>query len=201
MSEDNKVLIIAGPCRRVKKYKGFLLDNGFTYPDNGGYIKCQRIFKPREKRELKYLTKKFSGIRGISCNVIDERFTRSTNYRAEYFKNNRPSPGGMYRCIYCGKFYPRDRITIDHIIPVYAAEHSMGTRLGMKFLGLKSINDVKNLGAACQKCNKRKGKKTGLWVIRGALGKTKWFWTLRFLFWLTVVLYALYVAVQNGFHL
>lgn len=132
---------------------------------------------------------------------MNKRYTRSTNYRAEYFKNNRPSPGGMYRCIYCGKFYPKDKITVDHIIPVYAAEHSIGTRIGMKFLGLRSINDVKNLGAACQKCNKRKGKKMGLWVIRGALGKTKWFWTLRFLFWLTVVLYALYVAVKNGFHL
>ena len=130
--------------------------------------------------------------------MANDKYTRSTTYRAEYFKHNKPTVGGMYRCIYCGRYFPRDKITIDHIIPVYAAQHSLMTRIGMKIIGLDTINDVKNLGAACKRCNKRKGKKTGLWVIRGALGKTRWFWVARFLFWATIVIYGLVFYMQSG---
>ena len=42
-----------------------------------------------------------------------------------------------------------------------------------------SVNDPKNLAPACSRCNKMKGAKGGIWLIRAKLGSYKWYWVLK----------------------
>lgn len=46
-----------------------------------------------------------------------------------------------YRCQYCGKKFPRDQLTIDHVIP----------------LGKHGIDELTNYVTACKSCNEMKG--------------------------------------------
>ena len=40
-------------------------------------------------------------------------------------------------------------------------------RISAKLLVPKGVNDISNLAPACRRCNRRKGSKGGLWIIRG----------------------------------
>ena len=84
---------------------------------------------------------------------------RSLTYRKEYFKNNKPVKDDKYRCVYCGYLYSKKEITIDHLYAVHRAKKSPFVRLLLKLRGYTSINDIRNLVPACDKCNKMKGKK------------------------------------------
>lgn len=87
---------------------------------------------------------------------------RSTNYSALFFNNNPGIFGHIYFCPYCLKkrLYRNPKrwqtgMQIDHIIP----------------LNKGGINWSANLICACPKCNNKKRAKTGLWVVRGYIGK------------------------------
>ena len=67
------------------------------------------------------------------------------NYRALYFKTH-PAINGKYRCCRCGKMFPKAQIDVDHIIP---------KRLG-------GTDDISNLQAMCQHCNRSKGDELGV---------------------------------------
>lgn len=190
----NKILVIRGAKHRLRRYSGYLEENKFrAIPVSRYSIKYQRTFKPEEKRLLKKIKKKFTLKPGIACEITDEDFARNSSYRQFYFKNEVPYWGNRYRCIYCGRFLKKEDVTIDHIIPIYKAEHCISARMLMKILGLKTVNDYGNLGAACEKCNKKKGSKMGLWAIRGMLGKNKWFWRVRFTTYVIIVAAGLYI--------
>lgn len=62
-------------------------------------------------------------------------------YRENWFANN-PSIMGKYRCVRCGKLYPKSQIDIDHRIP----KRKGGT------------DDLWNLQPMCKHCNRSKGK-------------------------------------------
>lgn len=69
-------------------------------------------------------------------------------YRDLYFKNNpghtiRGKRGPQYRCVCCKKWFSKEKITVDHIIPL---------RKG-------GINCLSNLQPMCRPCNSRKGPK------------------------------------------
>lgn len=69
-------------------------------------------------------------------------------YRDMYFKSNpgrriRGKKGPQYRCETCKKWFSKDKITVDHIIPVRKG--------GIDCLG--------NLRPLCRPCNSRKGTK------------------------------------------
>lgn len=64
-------------------------------------------------------------------------------YRENYFKENKGLMG-KYRCVRCGKWYPKSKIDVDHIIP-----KSKG-----------GSDKAFNLQAMCQHCNRSKGAKT-----------------------------------------
>ena len=67
-------------------------------------------------------------------------------YRNLYFKYHkgrsiRGKLGPQYRCVCCKKWFPKNRITVDHIIPL---------RKG-------GINCLGNLQPMCRPCNSSKG--------------------------------------------
>jgi hypothetical protein len=55
----------------------------------------------------------------------------------------------------------------------------------MLISGIKNINDIENLVAACHHCNSSKGSKMGFWLIRGMLGRHPVFWLF---FWASIFL-------------
>ena len=56
-------------------------------------------------------------------------------------------------CVYCGKTYELSNLTIDHVHP-----RSLGG------------GDLRNLVAACQSCNQRKGSQNWLLFMRQTFG-------------------------------
>ena len=73
--------------------------------------------------------------------------------------------------------------TIDHLYPIHKVKNSSFRNINRELLkkfDIEDINDCKNLVAACSSCNKRKSKKTGLWLIRGYLGKYPLFWKIAY---------------------
>ena len=82
------------------------------------------------------------------------------NYRRSYVVKNRGFGNGRYYiCGYCGKIVPVYKMQVDHIFPK------------SKLIGHIAVDYTPNLLSSCEKCNKRKSNKTGLWIARGVLGK------------------------------
>lgn len=112
---------------------------------------------------------------GLICFVYSKNHLRDNHYRDNYFKKNSPLFNKYYICAYCFKIVPKEKITVDHIISVKKAKSNTYYQGLMNRLKITNVNDEKNLVACCQNCNSKKGKKGGLWVIRGFLGKhTLW---------------------------
>ena len=129
---------------------------------------------------------------GLKCILIPEQYTRSDNYRKEFFKAQKPVNNALYRCAYCGKKFTFQQIQVDHIFPVNELSYSGIVRKRAASYGIANANDVKNLCCACKKCNLKKGTKLGMWVIRGFLGKHEAYWKVRHIakaivFWLCII--------------
>jgi 5-methylcytosine-specific restriction endonuclease McrA len=109
----------------------------------------------------------------------DNIYQRSADYRKVYFQTHPPDAHGRYLCPYCGLHYQKAECQIDHIIPVHEVSRRHGTNLYrhlLKRYHCTGVNDAKNLTTACALCNRSKGARTGLWVVRGFLGQKRWFW-------------------------
>ena len=101
---------------------------------------------------------RFSRRKGLTFEAVPTQYTRSSNYRSRFFAKH-PSPTGKYRCAYCGKKKPKDKITIDHIFPVHCMEEYPAVRRRAALLGIHGSNDMKNLCTACMRCNQKKEAK------------------------------------------
>ena len=123
--------------------------------------------------------------RNLTFEAVPTQYTRSSNYRSLFFAKY-PSPTGKYRCAYCGKKKPKDKITIDHIFPVHCMEEYPAVRRRAALFGIHGSNDMKNLCTACMRCNQKKEAKMGIWILKGFIGKQPWYWPLRRI--LTVIL-------------
>ena len=77
------------------------------------------------------------------------------DYREEYFKHNKGLFGSIYFCALCYKPLTRDKVEVDHIIPL--AKHG--------------INHVSNCTSTCRKCNRSKSDKIDDRVIREIIFK------------------------------
>lgn len=110
----------------------------------------------------------------------DSRYSRSATYRTEFFKHNRGDKNNysVYHCSYCGKRLKKDDLEVDHIIAINRVKKSFFARIFMNLIGIKNVNEVKNLTASCHRCNRRKSDKQGLWVPLGFMGKSTTFWTI-----------------------
>lgn len=138
-------------CRKKTKK-----ENYYTY-----------VNKP--KKEIKRLQKE--NIR-YSCYRVE--YERASNYRQTFFQRTE----GPYRCRYCNKKLPKDKVFVDHIIPVAKTQKSKTARLMLTVRRCGSVNDIRNLAPACRSCNSKKSDKMGIWIIRGWLGKYKIYWVL-----------------------
>ena len=118
--------------------------------------------KKKYKRKVSSILQKS----GVKQSWYLPQWTRSSDYRKTFYKHN-PGP---YRCRYCNKRLKKDYIQIDHIFPVGKTKRDSGLRTRMYMLGIRDVNDPRNLVAACNKCNKKKSDKGGLWIVKGLLG-------------------------------
>lgn len=64
------------------------------------------------------------------------------DYRKKFFSDNSTrSRNGLYKCVRCGRKFPKDHVDVDHIIP-----QSFG-----------GGDDLGNLQCLCVHCNRSKG--------------------------------------------
>lgn len=115
----------------------------------------------------------------LRIDIIPKEYTRSTDYRETYFKNNRPVVEAKYRCAYCGRKITYRETTIDHIFPINKLSYEPALRKKAEKWGIYGANEEKNLVSACRSCNSKKGTKTGIWIYRGFLGKSETLWKIR----------------------
>lgn len=143
-------------------YSNILKSYGFVYSNKKWKIRGK-------KSEIKQLKKYFSS-KHLSCLMYDDKYERSAEYRKEFFKRNNKE---SYRCAYCGRKIKRNETTIDHIIPVRKAQKNTISKLLLKVIHNKTVNDYNNLTPCCSKCNKRKGQRVSLkYIYKGITGKT-----------------------------
>lgn len=109
-------------------------------------------------------------------------YTRSSTYRRDYFD---AAGRGAKRCRYCNARLGEGEVTVDHLVAVNLAAKSLLARAALRLMGANGVNDPVNLVPACDRCNRRKAAKGGLWILRGLLGRYRAYW---------VVLYALAAA-------
>lgn len=144
--------------------------NGEYYTTKVESDEAKRIERICRRKRLKY-------------RQYEERWSRSSNYRANFFKAYEPP----YRCRYCRKHLKKTDVFVDHIIPVGQSKTNINARMLLYLQNINNVNDVKNLAPSCEKCNKLKGDKMGFWVIRGILGKYTFYWILRYFFILVFI--------------
>ena len=114
---------------------------------------------------------------------------RSGDYRKVFLEANGPNFGrDRYLCVYCGFPIRQDKVTVDHLIAVKKAQRSRYYLGLLRKWGCASVNDVLNLVPCCRRCNSRKGTKAGIWVIRGLLGRKRWFLALMWLVYVFIII-------------
>lgn len=156
------------------KYRKHLRSLGFSYNGRSWQIKTRNL------NELKKI-KHFCFFHKLKYEQIDAKYTRNSSYRNEYFSHYQPHLFNRYFCTYCGRLLKRRDAVVDHIIPVKKATSSIICRKFIDFMQWSGVNDYHNLCSSCFSCNQRKGAKTGLWVIRGYIGKLRIFQILRWI--------------------
>lgn len=134
------------------------------------YVKYYMDKPKRLMRKLEHKEIKFSFYR--------MEYERSSNYRQRFFASTQEP----YRCRYCHRRLSKEKVFIDHIIPVAKAQKNKGAKHLLKLKRCENVNSLRNLAPACKKCNSRKSDKMGLWVLRGWLGKYRLYWLFVRLF-------------------
>lgn len=116
---------------------------------------------------------------------------RSNDYRKQYFSKHHGF-WGFYCCSYCGKLLTKEDATIDHIIPVNAAERHKIVAWLFRWKK-EGINAQFNLTTACEHCNTSKKNRCGIWLFRGWIGRCFFpvFWFIFFITWPYFLSYAI----------
>lgn len=106
--------------------------------------------------------------------------SRSTSYRTEFFAAYPPPiRHRFYFCAYCGRLVPAKDVTVDHLYPIGKVSKNLKLQKKMNRLGIRSVNDVRNLVPACSSCNQKKGTRMGRWIMRGRFGRHPALWVIR----------------------
>ena len=121
---------------------------------------------------------------------------RSRDYRARFFRENPPLPGGFYFCAYCGIPHGRRRITVDHLYPVAKVSKDPALQKKLRRRGISDLNGPANLVPACHRCNAKKAAQMGVWIRKGRIGRHQWFWLFRWLVRCTVVFGLCYLCYR-----
>lgn len=110
----------------------------------------------------------------------NKNFERNGSYRNTFLQNNEPIfLKRYYFCAYCGKPIKKEKVEVDHLYPIGRVKYKRRLKRRLKRKGISNVNDQKNLVPSCKKCNRRKGRKMGMWVIRGKIGRVQKLWYLR----------------------
>ena len=171
--------------RAMGKHKVIVTDNGIHYTlydrselNNRGLKKSGSSYKGEIRSKDIDSLERYCQDRGLSIEIDGGYGQRDTNYRREFFKTYKPHIAGRYYCAYCGRLLRRDKLTVDHIYPVWQVKHSLRLQKRLKRRGIPNVNSAKNLVAACAPCNSKKGKSMGTWIIRGKLGRHPTYWNI-----------------------
>jgi len=130
------------------------------------------------------------------------KLKRSSGYRADYFKIKKGLPlpitsSTLYFCPYCGKpMINKAKMHVDHIHSLRRAQYTK--RLRAKYKTLPSgVNNISNLTACCPRCNRRKGKKGGVWVFLGKYGVyfMPGVWFINRLILISVIIFFIYIML------
>lgn len=184
-------ILVSVPRKGHLKYLWFMYRNGLSWTGEGyyGYIRTYRVNKVINycrQRHFKY--------------TLNGEFSeRSTGYRKTFFENNEPFIKNRYFCAYCGRLIRKDKVTVDHLYPVGAAKRNINLQRRLKRNGYETINDVKNLVPACKRCNSSKGKKMGIWILRGRVGRHPCIWVIRHGIRAAVLISLIYYVIKNGY--
>ncbi len=170
----------------MKKYKAEIRGNtypvrrdlrrmGFSY-----YAKAYKWTCILPENEVKKV-RSFCDKHDLKLKLSDPAQSRSTAYRGSFFENHPGlyGNGEYYRCVYCGRIFPRSEITVDHLYSVGSASASEKLRKRMLREGIENVNDFDNLVPACRGCNAKKAASTGRWILKGKLGRHEWYWVVR----------------------
>lgn len=133
---------------------------------------------------------------GLKMEMNDNSYNRSYNYRLQFFDNTPPFLNNKYFCIYCGRFLNKEKLTVDHIIPIAKIKKDRCLQEKIVSYGWKDGNDIKNLGASCKSCNSKKGAKMGFWIIKGRIGKSNVFQVARWIFRVITFIAILVVLIK-----
>lgn len=172
----NVFIRISDDKNQIYDYRYILRQAGFEFNKRSGDKSFyEKKTDEKDGREWELYCKKEK----LRCDVIPEQFTRSADYRKDFFKVAKPAVEAKYRCAYCGRKFTYKNITVDHIIPVNQMQYSKKARKLAKRFGIENVNDTKNLVAACRSCNSKKGIKMGSWVYKGIIGKSETLWKIR----------------------
>ncbi len=161
-----------------------------------GYIPAQR-----QVNKIKYYCQQHH----LNFKITNSLGNRSSDYRRIFFIYHKPQVMDKYYiCAYCGKLMIKDKLTVDHLYPIGKSSKSVKYQAKLERRGIKNINDPKNLVAACKRCNSAKSAKTGMWILRGRLGRYKAYWILRRtveMILVAVIVYYLFFVlhIQNDF--
>lgn len=131
----------------------------------------------------------------IKYRCYEKRWDRSAGYR-KHFLAAFPGP---YRCRYCNRRIDQEHMVVDHIVPVNKAKTSAQIRFFMEIAGIYDVNDFRNLAASCKICNKRKADKTGIWILRGILGRYKAYWLIVYLCGFLLTALAIFSLITTRF--
>ncbi len=174
----------------TKRQKKFLKKYGFEWDGLQfiGYIPNERVV-----RKLKY----YCQSRKLKFKINNSLGTRSGDYRRIFFIYNKPAIGNKYICAYCGRVLSKEKVTVDHLYPIGKASKSLKYQKKLNRRGVKNINEPRNLVPACKRCNMRKGAKTGIWILRGKIGRYKYVWYFRWAFRLILFIFIVYWAYRQ----
>ena len=167
-------MVISDGNSKTYYYRKMLYQEGFRFIRTDG--KWHR--DTTNEYYVQYYRKFAKNLNLVFISYDDSR-VRAKNYREVFFENNSPIIGQYYVCAYCFKLLKKQDVSVDHIISVNKSQKNKLANWLMNRMDIKNVNDEKNLCCSCKECNSAKGKKAGLWVIRGFLGKKKGFiWTV-----------------------
>ena len=96
------------------------------------------IIKNLDKNKIKKI-KRYCNKKKLRYNLINSSFERGSAYRRTFFNSNK-SVHNHYFCAYCGRYIPKEKITVDHIIPIYSVKYSPFKQKILKMFGINNIN-------------------------------------------------------------
>lgn len=159
------LILISNQKRNTYKYRRKLYDFGLRYENGKWRLRTS-------DNDLISRIAYFSRRKHLHYECIKDKYTRSNNYRKTLIENYQKKDNKYYRCAYCGKKLTKDKMTVDHIVPIDKVQHSWTYRQFIRLMNISDINELRNLAPACERCNKKKGRKVKGYLLNGLTGRT-----------------------------